>query len=156
MIGFRCNRYAIVNIMILLVKSGAPGVTRTPGKRFRNRSSSWISWHNMVTRNVLCSMPLIVNNPHSLNMKKLFGQPTFVPGFGIDLHAMNDRVLLSSPGRKNPGTGMSPGYSTQLCIQQTMTSQFFGSCPCSYIFLLAYLNSNLTGFHRPRDTWPSA
>jgi hypothetical protein len=49
-------------------------------------------------------------------------------------------------------TSMSPGHSTQSCIQQTMTSQFFGSCPCSIKFLLANSNSILMDCHLPRDT----
>src|ERR1051326_1111367 len=56
------------------------------------------------------------------------------------------KILLSSI------TSILSGTSFQLCRQHTITSHFFGSCPCSRKFLLSYSNSILTSCHFPGAT----
>src|ERR1051326_6133824 len=56
------------------------------------------------------------------------------------------KILLSSI------TSILSGHSFQLCRQHTITSHFFGSCPCSRKFLLSYSNSIHTFCHLPGAT----
>ena len=49
-------------------------------------------------------------------------------------------------------TSILSGHSFQLCTQHTITSHFFGSCPCSTKFLLSYSISIATSCHFPGAT----